>query len=100
MPLSALKRVAGHAYKRREKDVEQERCEHAPLTKSLFRSKPPRSHNFVVESHACSHAIVELTNDRDRIMWHAKTGEYCPEEGSINEVVRFGKADKTNMERN
>ena len=33
-------------------------------------------------------------------MWHAKTGEYCPEEGSINEVVRFGKADKTNMERN
>ena len=33
---------------------------------------------------------MELTNDRDHNLWHAKTGEYCPEEGSINEVVRFG----------
>ena len=30
-------------------------------------------------------------NDRDHILWHAKTGEYCPEEGSINGVVRFVK---------
>ena len=27
-------------------------------------------------------------------MWYAKTGEYCPEEGSINGVVRFGRVDK------
>ena len=26
--------------------------------------------------------------------------EYCPEEGSINGVVRFGKADKAYIERN
>ena len=33
-------------------------------------------------------------------MWHAKTGEYCPEEGSINGVVRFGKVDKAYIPRN
>ena len=33
-------------------------------------------------------------------MWHAKTGEYCLEEGSINGVVRFGKVDKAYIERN
>ena len=65
----------------------------------IFHSEPPRAH-LVVEPHACSHAIVELTNDRDRILWHAKTVEYCPEEGSINAVVRFGKADKAHGERN
>ena len=43
---------------------------------------------------------MELTNDRDHILWHAKSGEYCPEEGSINEVVRFGKFDKAYIERN
>ena len=32
-------------------------------------------------------------------MWHAKTGEYCPEEGSINGVVRFGKVDRTYIEQ-
>ena len=33
-------------------------------------------------------------------MWHAKTGEYYPEEGSINGVVCFGKVDKAYIERN
>ena len=33
-------------------------------------------------------------------MWDAKTGDYCPDEGSINGVVRFGKADKAYIERN
>ena len=84
-------------YNRREEVVEQEDHEHAPLTKALFLSEPPQTHS-VVEPHACSHAIVELTNDRDHILWHAKTGEYCPEEGSINGVVRFGKVDKTYIE--
>ena len=68
----------GHVYSRREDDVEQEGREHAPLTKALFHSEPPQPHP-VVEPHACSHAIVELTNDRDRILWHAETVEYCPE---------------------
>ena len=88
----------GHVYNRREKYIEQEGREHAPLTKALFRSKPPRAHP-VVEPLACSHAIVELTNDRDHILWHAKTGEYCPEEGLINRVVRFGKVDKAYIQR-
>ena len=73
--------------------LEQEGREHSPLTKALFHSKPLRAHP-VVEPHACSHAIVELTNHRDNISWHSKTGEYCPEEDSINGVVRFGKVDK------
>ena len=68
------------------------------MTKALFRSEPPRAQS-VVEPHACSHAIMELTNDRDHIMWHAKTGEYCPEEAAINGVVRFGKVDKAYVER-
>ena len=85
-------------YNRREEDVEQEGCEHAPLTKALFHSEPSRAHP-VVEPHACSHAIVELTNDRDHNLRDAKTGEYCPEEGSINGVVRFGKVDKAYIER-
>ena len=99
MPLSALKRVKDHVYNRREEDVEQEGREHAPLTRALFHSETPRAHP-VVEPHACSHVIVELTNDRDHIMWHTKTGEYCPEEGSINRVVRFGKVDKAHIQRN
>ena len=33
-------------------------------------------------------------------MWHAKTVEYCPEAGSINGVVRFGKVVKAYIERN
>ena len=33
-------------------------------------------------------------------MWHANTGEYCPEEGSINGVVRFGKVEKAFIQGN
>ena len=33
-------------------------------------------------------------------MWNKKTGEYCPEEGSVNGVVRFGEVDKAYLERN
>ena len=43
---------------------------------------------------------MELANDRDHILWHAKTGEYCSEEGSINVVVRCGKVDKAYIEWN
>ena len=93
-----LETRGGHAFNRRE-DVEQEGRKHAPLTKALFHSEPPRSHS-VVEPYACLHAIVELTNGRDHILWYAKTGEYCPEEGSINGVIRFGKVDNTYIERN
>ena len=92
-----LETRGGHVCNRREEDVEQEGREHAPLRKASFHSKPPRVYPFV-EPHACSHAIVDLTNDRDHILWHAKTGEYCPKEGSINGVVRFGKVDKTYIE--
>ena len=92
-----LKTRGGHVvYSHREEDVEEGR-EHAALTKALFHSKLPRAHS-VVEAHACSHAIVKLTHGRDRILWHAKTGEYCPEEGSINGVVRFGKVGKAYIE--
>ena len=86
-------------YNRREEDVEQEGREYATLTKALLHSEPPRAHP-VVEPHACSHVIVELTIDQDHILWHAKTGEYCPEEGSINGVVRFDKVDKAYIQRN
>ena len=86
-------------FNRRKEDVRQKGREHAPLMKTLFHIKPPRAH-AVVEPHACLHAIVELTNGRDHILWHAKTGEYCSEEGSINGVVSFGKVDKVYIERN
>ena len=90
----------GHAaYNRRKEDVEQEEREYVPLTKALFYSESHRSHP-VVEPHACSHAIIELTNGPDNILWQAKTGECCPEEGSINGVVRFGKVDKAYAPRN
>ena len=88
----------GHVYNRHEEDIKQEGHEQASLTKALFHSEPLRAHP-VVEPHACSHAIVELTNDRDHILWHAETGEYCPEEGSVNGVVRFGKVDKAYIQR-
>ena len=96
-----LETRGGNVYNRREEDVELtgEGHEHAPLTKALFHSKPSRAYP-VVEPHACSHAIVELMNGRDYILWHAKTGEYCPEEGSINGVVRFGEADKAYIQLN
>ena len=42
------------------------------VTEVLLYSAPPRAHP-VVEPHACSHAIVELTNDRDHILWYGKT---------------------------
>ena len=51
----------GHACNRREENVEQEEREHASWTKVLFHSVPPRAHP-VLEPHACSHTIMELTN--------------------------------------
>ena len=83
----------GHVYNRREKNIEHVGREYAPLAKALFHSEPPRTHP-VAEPHACSHAIMELTNDRDRILRHAKTGERSPEKGSVNGVKRFGEVDK------
>ena len=95
-----LESRGGHAYNHHEEGIEKEGREHAPLTKAWFYSEPPRAHH-VVELHACSHTIVELTNGRGHILWHVKTGEYyCPEEGSINGVVRFGKVDKSYIRRN
>ena len=88
-----LETRGGHVYNRREEDVKQEGREHAPLTKALFPSELSRAHP-VVGPHECPHAIVELRNDWDHILWHTKTGEYCPEEGSVKGVVRFGKVDK------
>ena len=87
-----LETRVGHVYNRREEDVEQEGRKHAPLAKASFHSELPRAHP-IVEPHVCSHAIVELTYDRDNILCHAETGEYRPEEGSVNGVVRFGKVD-------
>ena len=43
---------------------------------------------------------MELTNDQDNILWHAKTGEHYPEDDSFNGVVRFGKVDKAYIQRN
>ena len=98
-PFVRLETRGGHVCNRREEDVGPEGRKHAPLTKTLFHSEPPQTHP-VVEPHARSHAIVELTNDRNHIMWHAKTNEYCPEECSINEDVPFGKVDKAYIQRN
>ena len=72
-----LETRVGYAYNRRKEDVEREGREHAPIAKALFHSELPRVHP-VVEPHVGSHAIVGLTNDRYHILWHAKTGEYCP----------------------
>ena len=43
---------------------------------------------------------MELTNERDKILWHVKMGECFPEDGSVNGVVRFGKTDKTYIQHN
>ena len=94
MSFYALKTRVDRVHNRREEDIEQEGREHARVTKALFHSEPPGAQP-VIEPHACSHAIVELTNDRDNILWHAITGEYCPEESWVNGAVRFGKANKT-----
>ena len=93
-----LETRGGHVNNRREKDIEQERWEQ-PLTKALFHSEPLRA-GPVVEPHACSHAIVELMNDRDHSLWHAKTGEYCPETSLISGVARFGRTDKPYIQVN
>ena len=70
-----------------------------PLTKVVFHSEPPQA-NPVIEPHACSHAIVELTNDREHVLWHAEMGECSPAEVSVNGVLRFGKVDKAYLRRN
>ena len=66
-----LETRVGGVCNRREEYVEQEGRECAPLAKALFHSELPRAHP-VVEPHACSYAIMKLTNDRDHILWHAK----------------------------
>ena len=83
---------------RREEDVKQEGREHATLTKALFHGEPPRTHT-VIEPHACPHAVVELTNDRNHPLRHAKAGEYRPQESSIDGVIRFGKVDEAHVQR-
>ena len=100
MPLSALKRVEATFITAAKKMLNRRGAStHPCLDEASFHSKPPRAHS-VVEPHACWHAIVELTNDRDHILWHVKMGEYCPEGVSINGVVRFGKVDKAYKEWN
>ena len=96
-----LETLVGYVYNRREENIEQEGRENATLAKALFHSKPPQAHP-AVEPHACSHAIVELTNDLDHLsLWHAETGDNSPEKGLIDGVVRFGKVDKdTYIKRN
>ena len=98
MLLSGSKRVKGHVYNRREEYFELEGREHAPLAKALLHSEAPGAHPVV--EPACSHAIVELRNGQDHIMWHANTGGYCPGEGSVDGVVRFGKVEKAYIKYN
>ena len=87
----------GPVYIRHEKYVEQEGREHARLLKALFHSEAPRAHP-VVEPHACSHAIMKMTNNPDNILWYAETGVYFLTEGLVNKVVvRFGKVDQSYM---
>ena len=88
-----LKTGVRHTYNRCEADVEQEEHVRARLTKALFYNELHQSYP-VIESHACSHAIVRLTNDRDHLLRHAKKGERSSEKGLINGLVRFGKVDK------
>ena len=88
-----------HVYNCCEEDAEQEGREQAPSTKALFHSEPPRAHP-VVKPHTCSFATMELTNDRDNYFWHAKMGYYCPEEDSVNGVVRLGRVDEAYIQRN
>ena len=78
--------------------VEQKGREYTFLTKALFDSEPPRAHP-IVKPNACSYASMEFTNDRDDILWHAKTGGYCPEGGSVNRTVRSWKAEKAYIQR-
>ena len=40
---------------------------------------------------ACHRGTDEWPNHS---FWYVKTREYCPEEGSINGIVRFGRVDK------
>ena len=87
-----------HVYNRRKEDVKQEGREHAPLAKALIHSESPKTHS-VVESHACLHTILEMTNDQDHFLWHAKTCEYFLEEGSVNGVIRFGNVDKAYIQQ-
>ena len=83
------------------------------LTRGLVKSVPGRGFFRAVPSEngdkyvtyptppqSLNLSIVELTSDQDHILSHAKTGEYSPEEGSINGVVRFGKVDKPYIQRN
>ena len=69
------------------------------LDEDTIHNEPTRTH-LVVELYECSHAIMGLTNDRDNILWYAKTDEYSPEEGSTNGLVRLGKFDEEYVQRN
>ena len=84
-----LETRVGHVHHRREEDIKQEGREHATLPKTLIHGEPPRAH-VVVEPHTCPHAVVELTDDRNHPLRHAEAGEYCPQEWSVDGVVRFG----------
>ena len=91
-----LETRVGYVYNRREEDAEHKGREHVPSTKTISHNEPPRAHP-AVESDACSHAIVELTNDRDHILLHAEPSEYCPEKGSVNGVISFCKVDNEDI---
>ena len=43
---------------------------------------------------------MELTNERDHILWDAKKGDYCSEWSWANGVVRFSKVDQVYIQRN
>ena len=94
MPLSALKRVEATFITAAKKMLNRRGASTHPWQRLCSTANHPEHTLSSSRTHTSIHAIVELTNDRDHILWHAKTDESCPEEGSINGVVRFGKATK------
>ena len=58
-----LETRVGHVYNYHKEGVEEEKGKYAPLTKAVLHSQSPGGY-FVVEPHACSHAIEELINGR------------------------------------
>lgn len=72
---------AGLMYHNHEEVTKGEGREHIPLVKTLFHGELSRALT-VIEPRACSHAIVELTDDRNHPLRHAEASACFPQEGS------------------
>ena len=89
MAASAGKRFSDKTQYRLEKHVGQQWREHASLPETLPHVEIIRA-LYIIQLHACLHAVVGLADGGEHSRWHAKRNKDIPQKGLVDGVICFG----------